>query len=116
MEDIHVSASARVMTRLHRGGAPHPPVTGLLAHLPLPALSPVTEQGLQLKPALPGGAAVHLQVDDPVVVSPHVVGVVKLVTRIAARPSCIFQVNMKPNIVIFQPAGVPRADWPLCCP
>ena len=87
MEDVHVSASARVMTRLHRGSAPHPPVTGLLAHLPLPALSPVTEQGLQLKPALPGGPTVHLQVDDPVVVAPHVVTVIELIARVAAGPA-----------------------------
>ena len=72
---------------MYRGGAAHPPVTGQLAHLPLPALSPVTEKGLQLKPALSGGAAVHLQVDDPVVVAPHVVAVVKLVTGVATRPS-----------------------------
>ena len=72
---------------MHRGGAAHPPVTGRLAHLPLPAFSPVTEKGLQLKPALPGSAAVHLQVDDPEVVAPHVVAVVKLVTGVATRPS-----------------------------
>ena len=87
MEDVHVSASARVITRVYRGAAPHPPVTGLLAHLPLPALSPVTEQGLQLEPALPGGAAVHLQVDDPVVVTPHIVAVIELIAWVAAGPT-----------------------------
>merc|ERR1719234_295575 len=88
VEDIKEAASASMVVGLERHLASCCSSASLLLYLlPLTTLSATAEQPLHFKPSIFCVAAVHVEVSNPVVVSPHIEWVVELVALRIGRPA-----------------------------